>query len=97
MHFDEEDVEYLRSLHLFSEEFLEYLSGYRFHGDIDAFPEGTIMYPYEPILTVSAPLIDAQLVETAILSSDCDEDAADRAGSSWQSGIRFRRAAGAQH
>ncbi len=68
MHFDEEDVEYLRSLHLFSEEFLEYLSGYRFHGDIDAFPEGTIMYPYEPILTVSAPLIDAQLVETAILS-----------------------------
>lgn len=68
MHFAEEDVEYFRSLHLFSEAFLEYLKNFRFTGDIYAFPEGTIMYPNEPVITVVAPLIDAQLVETAILA-----------------------------
>lgn len=68
MHFDQDDIDYLRSLHLFSEEFLEYLKTYHFKGDIFAFKEGTIMYPNEPILTVHAPLIDAQLVETAILA-----------------------------
>jgi nicotinate phosphoribosyltransferase len=68
MHFSEEDVEYFRSLHLFSEEFLTYLSTFRFKGDLYAFPEGTVMYPNEPILTVVAPLVDAQLVETAILA-----------------------------
>ncbi len=68
MHFSEEDVEYFRSLNLFSEAFLEYLRNFRFTGDIYAFPEGTIMYPNEPVITVVAPLIDAQLVETAILA-----------------------------
>lgn len=68
LHFDENDVEYLRSLGLFSEEFLTFLSGYRFTGNINAFPEGTVMYPNEPILTVTAPLIDAQIIETAVLS-----------------------------
>ena len=68
MHFDQEDIDYLRSLHLFSEDFLEYLKTYHFKGDLFAFPEGTIMYPNEPIITVRAPLIDAQLVETAILA-----------------------------
>lgn len=68
MHFDEEDVAYLRSLNQFSEEFLQFLLNYRFRGDIYAFPEGTIMYPNEPIITVNAPLIDAQLIETTILA-----------------------------
>ncbi|MCR5468767.1 MAG: nicotinate phosphoribosyltransferase [Lachnospiraceae bacterium] len=65
--FSKEDVEYFRSLNLFNEEFLKYLEDFKFKGDIYAFPEGTIMYPNEPVLTVVAPLIDAQLVETAIL------------------------------
>ncbi len=68
MHFDEEDIAYLRSLHIYDEEFLEWLSHYHFRGNVYAMPEGTIMYPNEPILTVNAPLIDAQLVETAILT-----------------------------
>lgn len=68
MHFDAEDIEYFRSLGIFSEDFLTYLKDYRFHGDVYAFPEGTIMYPNEPIITVYAPLIDAQLIETAILA-----------------------------
>lgn len=67
LHFEEKDIEYLRSRNLFTEEFLEYLRGFRFRGDIYAMPEGTIMYPNEPIMTVVAPLIDAQLIETAIL------------------------------
>ncbi|MGN0485139.1 MAG: nicotinate phosphoribosyltransferase [Lachnospiraceae bacterium] len=67
LHFDKEDIAYLESLQLFTPEFLEYLANFKFKGDIYAFPEGTIMYPYEPVLTVVAPLIDAQLVETAIL------------------------------
>ncbi len=67
MHFESEDIEYLRSLNLFDEDFLEYLSNFKFKGDIYAFPEGTIMYPNEPIITVVAPLIDAQLIETEIL------------------------------
>lgn len=68
LHFEEDDIAYLRGLQLFDEEFLDYLKDYHFHGDISAFPEGTIMYPNEPILTVTAPLIDAQLIETAILA-----------------------------
>lgn len=68
LHFDADDIEYFRSMNLFSEAFLDYLSNFRFKGDIYAFQEGTIMYPNEPIITVIAPLIDAQLVETAILT-----------------------------
>jgi len=67
MHFEKEDIDYLRSQKLFPEDFLKYLENYRFRGTIYAMPEGTIMYPYEPILTVIAPMIDAQLIETAIL------------------------------
>ncbi len=63
-----EDVAYLRSLNTFTEAFLDYLSTFSFRGDLYAFPEGTIMYPNEPVITVVAPLIDAQLVETAILA-----------------------------
>ena len=68
MHFTEQDIEYFASLKLFSQEFLDYLRNFRFTGDIYAFPEGTIMYPNEPCVTVVAPLIDAQLVETALLA-----------------------------
>ena len=68
MHFTEQDIEYFASLKLFSQEFLDYLKDFRFTGDIYAFPEGTIMYPNEPCVTVAAPLIDAQLVETALLA-----------------------------
>ena len=68
MHFDEDDVEYFRALNLFNDEFLEYLKNFRFHGDIYSFPEGTIMYPNEPFMTIVADLIDAQLIETAILT-----------------------------
>ncbi len=68
MHFDKEDIEYLKSLNLFSEEFLVYLKEFHFKGDIFAFREGTVMYPNEPIMTIVAPLIDAQLIETAILT-----------------------------
>ena len=68
MHFSEEDVEYFREQNLFNEDFLNYLKNFHFHGDIYAFPEGTIMYPNEPIMLVVADLIDAQLIETAILT-----------------------------
>ncbi len=67
LHFTAEDIAYFRARKLFSEEFLSYLADFKFKGDIYAFPEGTIMYPNEPVLTVVAPLIDAQLIETAIL------------------------------
>ena len=67
LHFDEDDIEYLRGQGLFGEEFLTYLANFKFRGDIYSFPEGTIMYPNEPVITVVAPLLDAQLVETAIL------------------------------
>ncbi|MBR1858415.1 MAG: nicotinate phosphoribosyltransferase [Selenomonadaceae bacterium] len=68
MNFTDEDVNYFRSLNLFGDEFLDYLKQFRFHGDIYAFPEGTIMYPNEPFMTIVADLIDAQLIETAILT-----------------------------
>lgn len=68
MHFTAEDIDYFASLNLFSEDFLDYLRDFRFTGDVYAFPEGTVMYPNEPCVTVAAPLIDAQLVETALLA-----------------------------
>lgn len=67
LHFAQDDVEYLRSLNLFPEDFLDYLANFRFRGDVYAFPEGSIIYPNEPIITVVAPLIDAQLIETELL------------------------------
>ena len=67
LHFDDDDIAYLREQKIFEEDFLEYLRNFKFEGDLYAFPEGTIMYPNEPVLTIVAPLIDAQLVETAVL------------------------------
>lgn len=68
MSFGAKDIDWLYSQHLFSDDFLSYLEDFRFRGDIYAFPEGTIMYPNEPIMTVVGNLIDVQLVETAILA-----------------------------
>ena len=67
LHFSDSDIEYLRGRKVFSENFLEYLKTFRFTGDVWAVPEGTVVFPYEPILTVRAPLIEAQLVETYVL------------------------------
>ena len=69
LHFSAEDIEYLRNRKLFSEEFLNYLADFKFTGDIWAVPEGTPIFPKEPIMTVRAPAIEAQLIETFILLS----------------------------
>lgn len=66
--FADKDIDYLRSKQLFDEDFLEYLKNFRFSGDIYAIPEGNVMFPKEPILKVIAPIMEAQLVETAILN-----------------------------
>lgn len=68
LHFAEEDIAYLRSMELFEEDFLEYLSSFHFSGDIYAIPEGTVVFPMEPLVKVIAPIMEAQLVETAILN-----------------------------
>ena len=68
LHFSEEDLDYLKSLDLFSDKFLAFLRDFKFTGDIYAVEEGTIMFPNEPIITVKAPLYQAQLIETAMLT-----------------------------
>lgn len=68
LHFEQGDVDYLRSVGLFDEDFLDYLLHFKFSGDIYAIPEGTVMFPREPIVKVIAPIMEAQLVETAILN-----------------------------
>lgn len=65
--FTEEDISYLRGKNMFSEEFLQYLRDFRFECDIWAVPEGTPIFPSEPIVTVRGPVIQAQFVETMIL------------------------------
>jgi len=67
LHFDDEDIAYLQKRNVFSNEFLNYLKEFRFTGDIWAVPEGTPIFPKEPIITVRAPAIEAQLIETFIL------------------------------
>ena len=66
--FTEEDINYLRSLNQFTEDFLNYLKEFKFTGDIYAVPDGTPVFRNEPILTVRAPIIEAQIIETAVLS-----------------------------
>ena len=68
LNFTYDDVTYLRSLNIFSEEFLSYLSGFHFSGNIYAIPEGTVVFPREPLIKVVAPIMEAQLIETAILN-----------------------------
>ena len=67
LHFSAEDIEYLRKRKIFNEDFLAYLADFRFTGDIWAVPEGTPIFPQEPIITVRAPAIEAQLIETFLL------------------------------
>ena len=67
LHFEDDDIEYLRSLNKFSEEFLDYLRHFIFTGDVYAVPEGTPVFPYEPLIRVRAKIIEAQLLETAML------------------------------
>ena len=67
LHFDEDDIEYLRGKNLFTEDFLDYLRDFRFTGDMWAIPEGTIVFPNEPLITVRAKAIEAQFIETYIL------------------------------
>ena len=68
LHFTDDDIAYLSSLNLFDNDFLDYLKNFHFTGDIYAIPEGTLIFPREPIVKVIAPIIEAQLVETAILN-----------------------------
>ena len=67
LHFDDDDIKYLKSKGIFDEQFLEYLRNFKFSGDVYAIPEGTPIFPNEPVMTIKAPAIEAQLVETFIL------------------------------
>ncbi len=67
LHFTKDDIDYLKDKGQFSEEFLKYLEAFKFTGTIEALPEGTICYPNTPIVTVTAPVIEAQLIETMLL------------------------------
>ena len=67
LRFDKEDIEYLKGLNIFSDKYLEYLSNFKFTGDIWAIPEGTVVFPREPLLTVRANIVEAQILETAML------------------------------
>ena len=69
LQFSQEDIAFLRSKNTFSEEFLDYLSHFRFSCDVWAIPEGTPVYPQEPLVVVKGPVIQAQLVETMVLLS----------------------------
>lgn len=66
--FKKDDIEYLKGLGIFDNDFIEYLEGFKFSGDIYAIPEGTVIFPREPIIKVIAPVMEAQLIETAILN-----------------------------
>ena len=68
LHFGRDEIDYLASLHMFDQDFLEYLKEFRFTGDIYAIPEGTVMFPREPVVKVKAPIMEAQLIETALLN-----------------------------
>ncbi len=68
LHFSTDDIDYLKSLNIFDRDFLDYLRGFHFTGDIYAIPEGTVVFPREPLVKVIAPIMEAQLIETAILN-----------------------------
>jgi len=68
LHFTSADLDYLKSLGMFREDFLEYLQNFHFSGDIYAIPEGTVVFPREPLIKVIAPIMEAQIIETAILN-----------------------------
>lgn len=68
LHFSEEDLDYLRSLNIFGEDFIDYLRNFKFSGEIYAVEEGTPVFPREPLIRVKAPIMEAQLMETALLN-----------------------------
>lgn len=68
LHFEKEDIDYLEGLGIFDKDFLDYLADFQFTGDIYTIPEGTVVFPREPLVKVIAPIMQAQLVETAILN-----------------------------
>lgn len=68
IHFTEADINYLRSLSLFKENFLAYLKDFKFTGNMDAIPEGTVVFPGEPLIRVTAPIFEAQFIETTLLN-----------------------------
>ena len=68
LHFADEDISYLKTLNLFSDKFLSYLKDFKFTGDIYAIPEGSVIFPKEPIMKIVAPIMEAQLIETALLN-----------------------------
>lgn len=68
LHFQDQDIAYLKSLGIFDDDFLGYLRDFHFSGDIYAIPEGTVMFPREPMIKVIAPIMEAQLIETAVLN-----------------------------
>lgn len=67
LHFNDDDIEFFKNIGGFSDGFLEYLKNFKFEGDVWAMPEGSVMFPYEPVITVKAPLIQAQILETMVL------------------------------
>ena len=68
LRFDDSDISYLKSLGMFQDDFLKYLKSFHFSGDIYAIPEGTVIFPREPLIKVIAPIMEAQLIETALLN-----------------------------
>lgn len=68
LHFDKDDVDYFRSLGLYNGDFLDYLENFSFHGDVYAFEEGSVIYPNEPVITIVANIVEAQIIETEILA-----------------------------
>ena len=68
LRFDDTDIAYLESLNIFQKDFLDYLRSFKFTGDIDAIPEGTVVFPMEVLMRVKAPILEAQFVETALLN-----------------------------
>ena len=68
LHFEKDDIDYLRTTGMFEEDFLEYLSNFHFSGDIYAIPEGSVIFPREPLVKIIAPIMEAQLIETALLN-----------------------------
>jgi len=69
LRFSNEDIDYFRARHLFDEDFLDYLKNFKFTGSVYAMPEGSVIFPEEPVLTVKAPIIEAQLLETFLLQA----------------------------
>jgi len=68
LHFSDEDIDYLRSTKAFNEDFLHWLADFKFTGSIKAIPEGTVVFPYEPLMIITAPICQAQLMEAALLN-----------------------------